>query len=94
MIRLHEAPLEVLTQLGASKLLGAIRQGLVTLHAPQVYLDLVQQIQANPGAIRSLSPAQFGEWAAGRVKTIDLNSPIFRTMVVTLTEADFLNRPV
>jgi hypothetical protein len=90
VIRLHEAPLEILTQLGPARFFLAIRQGLVTLNAPQPYLDLVQQIQANPSAVRSLNPAQFREWSARRVPAIETGSAIFKTMLVTLTESGFV----
>lgn len=93
-IRLHEAPLEILLQLGPAKVLPAIRQGLGTLKAPQTYVDLVERIQANPDAIRALTPDQFGQWSLKQVAGIDPASPIFKTIMVTLTESDFLrHRP-
>ncbi len=90
VIRLHEAPLEILTQSGASRLLPAMRQGLTTLNAPQPYLDLLQQIQADPSAIRSMTPEQFRGWAAKRVAALNPSAAIFKTMLVTLSEAGFL----
>jgi hypothetical protein len=90
VIRLHEAPLEMLTQGGPAKLLTAIRQGLTTLNAPRPYFDLVEQIQGNLPAIRSLSPDQFRNWARQRVTGIDAGSAIFTTLLVTLTESNFL----
>ena len=90
VIRLHEAPLEVLTQNGAAKLIPAMRQGLDTLNAPRPYLDLLRQIESDPTAIRTLTADQFSAWSATRVKEIDLKSDIFKTMLVTLAEAMLL----
>jgi hypothetical protein len=89
-IRLHEAPLENLIQLGAAKVLPSIEQGLVTLNARKPYRDLVQQIRDNPATLHSLTPEQFREWSVRRVPGIDTGSPVFKTMLVTLVEANFL----
>jgi hypothetical protein len=93
VIRLHEAPLEILTQQGNAKLLAALRQGLMTIGAPQSYVELMKQIQANPQAIRPLTPDQFRDWSAKRVADIDMGSPVFRTMMVTLAESGFIQLP-
>jgi len=92
-IRLHEAPLEILTQLGPISLLPAIRRGLTDIAAPAPYLELVQQIQKNPAAVSALKADQFLDWAMQYAPGIDANSPIFRTIRVTLTEAGFLPQP-
>jgi hypothetical protein len=89
-IRLHEAPLEILTQLGPTKLLPSIRQGLTTINAPKLYLDLLQQIQANASSVRAMNAGQFREWSAKRVPGIDTNSAVFKTILVTLTESGWL----
>jgi hypothetical protein len=90
VIRLHEAPLEILTQQGPSQLLPAIRRGLVTLNAGAPYLELVQQIQKSPAAVRSMSADQFREWSVVHAHGIEVNSPVFRTICVTLSEGGFL----
>ena len=89
-IRLHEAPLEILTQLGPGKLLPSIRQGLTTIGAPKAYLDLLQQIQANASSVRAMDAAQFQEWATKRVPGIDIHSAVFKTVMVTLVESGYL----
>jgi hypothetical protein len=83
-IRLHEAPLEILTQLGPTKLLPSLRQGLVTIKAPPAYADLLQP------SIRGMSGGQFREWASKRVPGIDTGSAVFKALLVTLTEAGWL----
>jgi hypothetical protein len=93
VIRLHEAPLEILTQLGESKLLPALRQGLTTLHATQPYFYLLDQIRSNPSALHSLRPDQFRDWSTKQVTAIDTSSPLFKTLLVTLTEAGALLPP-
>jgi hypothetical protein len=93
-IRVHEAPLEILTQLGPASLLPAIRRGLADIAAPPPYQDLVEQIQKNTGAVTSLSPEQFREWSIKRAPGIDVNSPTFEAIQVTLTEAGVLPKPV
>ena len=93
VIRLHEAPLEVLTQQGAAKLIPAMRQGLDTLNAPRPYHDLLRQVESDPAAIRTFTADQFSAWSASRVKEIDVKSNIFKTMLVTLTEAMLLAPP-
>jgi len=80
----------VLTQNGAAKLIPAMRQGLASLNAPRPYLDLLRQIESDPTAIRTLTADQFSAWSATRVKEIDVKSDIFKTMLVTLTEAMLL----
>ena len=92
-IRIHEAPLEILTQLGPSNLLPAIRRGLVAITAPLPYQELVRQIQSKPAAVSSLNPDQFREWSIQHAPGIDPNSPIFKTIWVTLTESGFLPKP-
>lgn len=92
-IRLHEAPLEILTQLGPGSLLAAIQRGMADIAAPKAYRDLVRQIQNNPSAIRSLDPAGFRDWSLKHAPGIDTDSPIFKTLFVTLTEAGFLPQP-
>jgi len=92
-IRIHESPLEIFTQLGPANLLPAIRRGLSDITAPAPYTELVQQIQNNAGTVRSLSPDQFREWAIKHAPGIDSNSPTFKTIETTLTEAGFLQQP-
>ena len=86
-IRVHEAPLEILTQLGPGNLLPAVRRGLSDIAAPPAYLELVQQIQSNPAAVSSLSPDQFREWSAKRKPGVDQNSAIFKAIEVTLVRS-------
>jgi hypothetical protein len=62
----------------------------VTLKAPQAYLDLLQQVQANAATVRAMNGGQFREWAARRVPGIDRNSGVFKALLVTLTEAGWL----
>lgn len=92
-IRLHEAPLEILTQLGPAQLLPSLLRGLTDIAAPPTYAELVRQIQTDPSAIRSLNPDQFRAWAAKHLPGIDPDSPVFRTIWITLTEAGFLPQP-
>jgi hypothetical protein len=91
VIRLHEAPLEVLTQLGPAQLLPSMRKGLTTINAPQTYTDLLHQVQVHTSEVRLLTSPQFPEWAMKQIKGLDTNSPVFRTIMVTLTEAGFLS---
>jgi hypothetical protein len=93
VIRLHEAPLEILTQQGNAHLLAAVRQGLVMINAPSLYVELINQIQADPRVIRELSPDQFREWSAKKVSGVDTGSAVFRTVMVTLAEAGFIQLP-
>ena len=93
LIRLHEAPLEILTQQGPANLLPAVAQALDTLKAPAPYRDLLRQIQSDPSAIRALTPDKFREWSAARAPAVDTNSTIFKTMLVTLVESGFLTAP-
>jgi len=93
-IRLHEAPLEILTQLGPSNLLPAIERGLADIAAPPPYREMVQQIRSRPAAIRSLTLDQFRQWSIQHAPGTDPNSPIFKTIWVTLTESGFLPTPV
>lgn len=91
-IRLNEAPLEILTQLGPGKLLAGIDRGLQTLNAPAPYRELLKQIQNNQSDIREMKPDRFREWAARQSPGVDPNSPIFKTVWVTLAEAGFVTR--
>src|SRR5262249_11558058 len=90
VIRLHEAPLEIVTQLGLAKLLPALQQGMTNLKVPQPYFDLLKQIQSNPSELKTLTTATFGEWSARKVRGIDTQSPIFKTLLVTLAECGLL----
>jgi hypothetical protein len=63
------------------------------LHAPRAYHDLLRQIESDPAAIRALTADQFRAWSASRVKDIDVKSDMFKTMLVTLTEAMLLASP-
>ncbi len=92
-IRLHEAPLEILTQLGPSKLLPALDRGLTVLNAPAPYIDLVRQIQNKQAAVRSMTPDQFRVWSIKVVPLIDISSAIFKTLTVTLVESNLLVQP-
>ena len=92
-IRLHEAPLEILTQLGPGSLPAAIQRGLTAIAAPPPYVELVQQIQGNPPAIRALNRQEFREWSLKHAPGIDPDSPTFKTIYVTLTEAGYLPQP-
>ena len=93
VIRLHEAPLEVLTQLGPTQFLPSIHKGLAAIHAPQPYSDLLQQVQIHLSDVRGLNCNQFDEWSVKRVKGVDLNSAVYRTMMVALTEGGLLAGP-
>lgn len=89
-IRLHEAPLEIMTQQGVAKLLPAIRRGLAAIQAPKAYEELLIKIESKPEAIRFQTPAQFRKWARLAVPGVDVGSPVFRTIMVTLAEAGYL----
>jgi hypothetical protein len=93
VIRLHEAPLEVLTQLGPASLLASMERGLESINAPSPYRELMKQIQNHLTAIRSLSGDQFREWSVRQAPGVDTGSAIFKTVWVTLTEAGFLPHP-
>jgi hypothetical protein len=92
-IRVHEAPLEILTQLGPNSVLPAMRRGLADIAAPPPYLELLQQTQNNATAVRSLSPDQFRQWSVKHAPGIDPESPTFNAIQVTLTEAGILSGP-
>jgi hypothetical protein len=93
VIRLHEAPLEVLTQLGPGSLLASIGRGMETINAPAPYRELLKQIQNHQAAIRLLNPDQFREWSVRQSPGVDPGSATFQTLWVTLTEAGVLPRP-
>jgi len=89
VIRLHEAPLEMLVQRGSAQVFPALRQGLAAVGAPPVYLDLLRAVEADAVRVRRMRPAEFTQWAKG----IDVRSPIFRTIMVTLLEAELISPP-
>jgi hypothetical protein len=77
VIRLHEAPLEIMTQMGNAHLLRTLREGLVRLNAPAAYQELIK----DPKHLLIPGPG------------IDATSPLYKTLKVTLVEAGFIPQP-
>ncbi len=90
-IQLHEAPLEAGVQLGRASVLIALRQRLgQSKTSPPACVDLIAKLEQDPGAVQFLDAAQFATWAAKTIPGLDTQTPEFRAIAVTLTEAGYL----
>jgi len=74
-IRLHEAPLEILVQLGPSQLIPALRKGLVSLHSAPAYALMLDRLEAGKSEDLEKSPG------------VDPRSPTYKAIYCTLVEA-------
>jgi hypothetical protein len=74
-IRLHEAPLEILVQLGPSQLIPALRKGLAALHTDPGYALMLDRLEAGKSADLEKSPG------------VDPRSPVYKAIYCTLVEA-------